>query len=346
LISTSDIQPFLERFLQGSCGLIDVRSPAEFAQGHIPGAVNLPILDNEERHIVGLTYKQEGNEKAVQKGFELVGKKFSDYISEAKKLALNKNIMVYCWRGGMRSNIMSWLLNLSGLHVTLLNGGYKSYRHWCLEELALPRKWIVLGGKTGVGKTEILLHLKTIGKHVVDLEGTAHHKGSAFGALGQKEQPTNEHFENLLALDISKFPPDIPIWIEDESPRIGAIKVPDALYAQMRRSITVAISRDVSIRRERILAEYGIFPVEVLAERTTQLKKRLGGDRLKIALEHLEQNNVAGWMEIMFLYYDKAYEHGIANHHEDEVIHFDFGHKISTQIAEELSLWQSEYFSK
>ncbi len=346
MIGNKDIQTFLEQLQQGNCGLIDARSPAEFAQGHIPGAVNLPILDNEERHIVGLTYKQEGNEKAVQKGFELVGKKFSDYISEAKKNAVNKNIMVYCWRGGMRSNIMSWLLNVSGLQVTLLTGGYKSYRHWSLEELASQRKWIVLGGKTGVGKTEILLHLKKTGRQVIDLEGRAHHKGSAFGALGQKEQPTNEHFENLLALDISKLDRALPIWIEDESPRIGAIKVPDALYAQMRKSITVAISRDVSIRKERILSEYGIFPVEVLAERTTQLKKRLGGDRLKIALDHLEQNNLAGWMEIMFLYYDKAYEHGIANHHEDDVIHFDFALKTSIQIAEELSHWQSEYFSK
>ena len=178
--------------------VLDVRSEGEYKQGHLPGAINVPLLNNEERKIVGTTYKQVGREAAVIKGFELVGHKFADYIKLVQKLSPSKKISVYCWRGGMRSNTMGWLLQLSGFNVTVLKGGYKTFRNWALETLKEERNVVILGGKTCTGKTELLKKLKEKGEQVIDLEQLACHKGSTFGSLGQDAQPSNEHFENIL----------------------------------------------------------------------------------------------------------------------------------------------------
>ncbi|MEI6815546.1 MAG: rhodanese-like domain-containing protein [Bacteroidota bacterium] len=151
----------LDKFLslaQSLC-IIDVRSPGEFAQGHIPNAINLPLLNNDERAIIGTTYKQLGKEMAVIKGFELVGHKFSDYIIKAKELAPNKKILIHCWRGGLRSNIMAWVLQTAGFKVQVLAGGYKTYRQWALNIFDQPRNVMILSGNTGTGKTDVLLTL-------------------------------------------------------------------------------------------------------------------------------------------------------------------------------------------
>jgi tRNA 2-selenouridine synthase len=286
--------------------LLDARSPKEFEHAHIPNAKNLPLLNNEERHVVGLTYKEHGHEAAVKRGFQLVGHKFADYINQASELAINKKVLVYCWRGGLRSNIIAWLLNMAGYDVVLLKSGYKRFRHLVLEEFAKPKKLMVISGKTGSGKTALLHELARKKENVIDLEGIANHKGSAFGSLGQPPQPSVEQFENLIAMQLAGFNSNT-IWLEDESVWIGRVKIPTEFFKQICDAPAVRIERSMEVRKELILKEYGCFAIADLKEKTTMLEKRLGGDRLKMALEFLDENNLDGWVQIMFQYYDKNY---------------------------------------
>jgi tRNA 2-selenouridine synthase len=291
--------------------VVDVRSEDEYKQGHIPNAVNLPLLNNQERAIVGTLYKQKGNREAVQKGFELTGGKFAEFIEQAKALSVNNTISVYCWRGGMRSNIMAWLFSTAGYEVNLLKGGYKVFRNFALQQLDIKRNYLILGGKTGSGKTEMLQHLKNQGEQVVDLEALAHHKGSAFGALGQAEQPSNEQFENNLFWELNWLSDSKTIWLENESRLIGKNKLPDALYEQMRNASVVEMLLPLELRVQRILAEYGTFPTETLANITRKIEKKLGNLRMNQAITHLQNNELKQWALMMLVYYDDFYAYGL-----------------------------------
>jgi tRNA 2-selenouridine synthase len=220
------------------------------------------------------------------------------------------DIMIYCWRGGMRSGILSWILALSGFANALLKGGYKSYRKHVLAELSRPRKYTVLGGRTGSGKTEVLQALAAT-VPVVDLEGLAHHKGSAFGHLGQRPQPSNEQFENLLEEKLSSLPAEATIWIENESRNIGSVKVPDQVYQDIRQSPAVELQRDRSGRLRRILHEYGVFDRVLLADATRKVRKRLGEVRMNEALAFLDGGDLPSWAGILLDYYDKSYDYGM-----------------------------------
>lgn len=289
--------------------VIDVRSPAEFNHAHFPNAVNLPLLNDEERKIIGITFKQEGREAAIIKGFELVGHKFSGFIKAALKIAPEKKILVYCWRGGLRSNILAWLLQTSGFRVTLLKGGYKSFRNWALATINESKKVIVIGGKTGCGKTEILNHLKKKSQQVIDLEKLASHRGSAFGSIGLPEQPSNEQFENLLALEWYDADENKILFLENESRRIGKIVIPQNVFELMRSANVIEISADKEQRTKRILDEYGKYGTEILIEKTKKIADKLGGLRLKEAIVYLENNQLENWCEMMLEYYDKQYTH-------------------------------------
>ena len=288
--------------------VLDARSPGEFAQGHLPGAVSFPLLNDEQRHIVGITYKEQGHQSAVIKGFELTGHLFAKYATDAIALADGREIFVYCWRGGLRSNVMSWVLRLAGLNVTLLTGGYKTYRQKCLELFAASHHLVLIAGKTGSGKSELLEVLSSIGESIIDLEGLANHKGSSFGGLGQLPQPTQEQFENLIGWHLYKQQ-EKKIWLEDESRFIGKVRIPDALYHQMAASGMVEIERTLDDRCERILVEYGHFPMEQLEERTTAITKRMGGDRVKESLDCLLAGDMKGWLLPLMDYYDRSYSH-------------------------------------
>ena len=178
--------------------LLDVRSPAEFEQGHIPGAINVALFTNEERARVGTIYKTQGKDEAVLEGLRIVGPKMASIVEQALELAPERKLKVHCWRGGMRSGSVGWLLRQAGFSVEVLNGGYKAYRQKVLQELANPFNFVVVGGPTGSGKTHVLKALQNSGEQVIDLEGLAHHRGSAFGHMGLEEQPSSEYFENLL----------------------------------------------------------------------------------------------------------------------------------------------------
>jgi tRNA 2-selenouridine synthase len=191
--------------------VIDVRSEGEYMQAHIPGAISLPLFNNDERKIVGTAYKQQSKQKAVKLGLEIFGKKMVGMIEFAEKLfeknedqEKSKTIVVHCWRGGMRSGGVSWLLDLYGFRVYTIVGGYKAFRQWAVKQFEKNYPLKILGGYTGSGKTGILQELKKKQQVVIDLENLAKHKGSAFGHLGMPSQPSQEMFENLFAIELKK----------------------------------------------------------------------------------------------------------------------------------------------
>jgi tRNA 2-selenouridine synthase len=290
--------------------LLDARSPSEFAHAHIPGAVNIPLMDDEQRRIVGTTYKHKGRNAAVLAGFDLVGPKFGDIVRTAQEKFPDKDVLVYCWRGGMRSAIMAWILGLAGFKVSVRKGGYKAYRASVLESFNEPRKVVVIGGKTGSGKTDVLKELSRLGEQVIDLEGLACHKGSSFGALGQPPQPSNEQFENLLSEKWRKADSTRPCWLENESRNIGRIKLPEQVYEAIRTSVVMEVELPTSLRMERIIRDYGSFDRAELIEATLRLTKKLGGQHAQAAVEALEAGNLKSWLEKLFVYYDKTYQHG------------------------------------
>ena len=339
-------EEFLQELREKNWLLLDVRSQKEFAQGHIPGAHNLPLLNDEHRRIVGTTYKQQGRDAAVQAGFDLVGPYFGDFVRQTKALSSHKTIYLYCWRGGMRSGIMDWVLGMAGFQVHVLKGGYKSFRNWAMQQFEIPRKAVILGGATGSGKTELLQNFRQQGQQVIDLEGLANHKGSSFGALGQKPQPTYEQFENELAVQWSSFDSEKIVWLENESRAIGQVKIPDSLFKVIQEAPLIDVEVPKAIRAQRILNEYGHFSSVELAECTARLKKRLGGLRTQQALTALEEKNYDEWVEILLEYYDNTYSFGNAERKNSKIVilemtpgetHFDFSKRILILTNEMLS---------
>ncbi|MEY3397773.1 MAG: hypothetical protein RL220_367 [Bacteroidota bacterium] len=316
--------------------VLDARSPGEYNAGHIPGALNLPLLNDEQRHIVGITYKKAGQKEAVKKGFELTGHEFSDKITRANELSNGRPILLYCWRGGLRSNILGWILSTAGLEINLLEGGYKAWRNNTIAEFSKPRKILVISGKTGTGKTELLHLLASRGEHIIDIESLCHHKGSSFGALGQPEQPTQEQFENIAGEVLSQIPEGTTLWIEDESRFLGRLRIPDAFFSQMSSSPLIVVDRPVEIRAQRILKEYGHFPIELLSERTMALSKRMGSEQASMASELLMSGDKSGWVMQLLRYYDKAYEHSTAQNEHVSRRQINFSHEDESAIAEEL----------
>jgi tRNA 2-selenouridine synthase len=296
--------------------IFDVRSPSEYHRGHIPCALNLPLFTDGERAEVGTLYKKKGKDVALLRGLDFFGPKMRLTVELAATYSRAKKTAIYCWRGGMRSAAVGWLLETAGFQVSVLAGGYKTYRRWALQQLTQPRRYVIIGGYTGSGKTWVLHAMRKMGEQVLDLEGLASHRGSTYGGLGLPTQPTQEHFENKLAYLLSSFG-DQPIWIEDESRMIGRLKIPDALFEQMSRAPLFVLQRSLTDRIHHLLAEYGHFPREELIEATRRIRKRLGDQRTTCAVSCLEEGNLAGWIEQALHYYDKAYHHSLkARQHE------------------------------
>ena len=313
-----DVIEFLK--LADNIPVIDVRSPSEFASGHIPQAINIPLFSDEERAIVGTLYKKSGREKAILKGIELTGPAMAGKLSEALKYGKGGKLLVHCWRGGMRSEAMAWLFSLGDIEIFVLEGGYKAYRNHILDALSEKRRMIILGGMTGSSKTYILRHLKQTGCQVIDLEGLACHKGSAFGALGEDPQPTTEHFANLLYDEWRKLDKNAPVWLEDESRNIGTVFMPESFYANMQASKTIVLMMTIQQRLPRLLNEYSKFESKMLSESVMKISKRLGGDNTKAALESISDGDFSKAIEITLQYYDKTYLHGISKKEKENVI--------------------------
>ncbi len=320
----------------GSYVWIDVRSESEFARAHIPGAVNLPLLNDDARAAVGTTYKHEGREAAVQLGLRLIGPHFETYYQSLLAIgkSSNKKILLYCWRGGLRSQIASTLVQWSGNPVCMIQGGYRSFRNWVFSTLETPRKYLIISGHTGTGKTEVLHRLREKGECVLDLEGLANHKGSALGGLGFPPQPKNEHFENLIATTLREFGTNQPIFVENESRMIGQCAVPMTLWIGMQSAPSIELVVDVETRIQRLLKEYAHFPLENLIEQTQKLRKRLGGQHEQAAIDALNQGDFKRWVEILLVYYDKSYTHFLEKHQiQSEKLSWDWNQIDSALLS-------------
>ena len=333
-------EDFLKNSSEGK--IIDVRTPAEFEKGHIPGAYNIPLFTNDQRAVVGTIYKKQGKEKAVIKGLEFVGPEMKNMVLRAKKISRGEPLYVHCWRGGMRSASMAWLFETAGMKCYTMQGGYKAYRrsfHELLENE--PWKFIVIAGPTGSGKTAILDELKKMGEQVLDLEGLAHHKGSAFGALGEEPQPTNEQFENDIHRDFRTFSPDRPVWVEGESRSIGRNFITDDLFNMLITADTVHIYPDFEYRVKRLVVDYAKYPKDELIHSFEKISKRLGGLRTKQAVEAVQSGNFDVAVRIGLEYYDKTYQHAIDNRTGRKIV-FEIGDDEPDGIAESL---REKYYS-
>lgn len=320
------IKDFLE--LSENRFRIDVRSPAEFGHAHMPGAYSLPLFTNDERKIVGTTYKQKSREDAIKIGLDMFGPKMRKMVEEVEAQVLakyengkgGKDVYVYCWRGGMRSAAVAWLLDLYGFTVYTLAGGYKAFRNYVLQTFEIPFAFRILGGYTGSGKTEVLNQMEKEGAATVDLEQLACHKGSAFGSFKMPPQPTQEMFENLLALELRKKYEtgngrltDQAIWLEDESQRIGNLNLPTPLWNTMRTAPLYFLEIPFEERLNHINDEYGACDREKLIEAVQRIRQRLGGLEAGNAISFLEEGRLRDAFSILLQYYDKRYLKGLHN---------------------------------
>lgn len=334
--------------------VLDVRSPGEYLHAHIPGAISLPLFSDEERKVVGTAYKQQSKQVAVKIGLKYFGVKMVEMVETVEALFkghqenttnqvskgslknstqptntnssteshfIPRTVLVHCWRGGMRSAGVAWLLDLYGYQVYTLQGGYKAYRGWVLAQFEKEYPIQILGGYTGSGKTEVLKVMAQQSASVIDLERLAGHKGSAFGNMGLPPQPSQEHFENKLANALFFAAQETnspqPIWMEDESQRIGTVNIPTVLYQQMRKKPVYFLEIPFDARLDYICLHYGKFPKEQLVNAVIRIKKRLGGLETKTAINALVEDDVRGCFSVLLQYYDKQYGKGLERNREN-----------------------------
>ena len=301
--------------------LIDLRSPSEFQRGAFPGAVSLPLLTDAEREQIGIRYKHGGRDAAIALGDRLV----SGDMRAARLAAWERTVdahpdaMLYCWRGGLRSEtVQQWLAD-TGRNVPRIRGGYRALRRFCIETLDLPREWIVVGGRTGVGKTEIVRQMP----NSIDLEALANHRGSAFGKR-RTPQPMPISFENALAVELLRRHP-MPAVVEDESRTIGRLAIPEPIYERMQASPIVLVESDQAARIDNIYREYiaeADDPEHLQPLFSTSLdniRRRLGGDRhrqvrssMRQAFEGGDADAHRAWIGMLLdWYYDPMYDYQI-----------------------------------
>lgn len=351
------VEEFL-RLRDAGLPLLDVRSPAEFQTAHVAGAQNLPLFSDEERARVGTAYAREGQEAASLLALRLVGGKLADMVEKARQLcpprpltpeaatllrdrspltdasvrptgqkspqteaapASPRHVLLHCWRGGLRSRSVGWLLESCGFTVHLLHGGYRAFRAHVRRELARPRPVLVLGGMTGCGKTDILHALADRGEQVIDLEGLARHRGSAFGAVALHEaQPGNEAFENSLFEQWRVLDPRRPVWLEDESRRIGHVTLCEEFFRHIDASPLLVVDLPLPLRIRRLVAIYGSAApgsppeasiVEALCAALQKLRRRLGSEACTRCCELVREGRLDEAAGRVLHYYDKCYAH-------------------------------------
>lgn len=293
--------------------IVDVRSPSEYEEDHLPGAVNLPVLSNQERDRIGTIYHQESTFKARREGAKEICRNVPNIIDEIDQRLDHRNhpLLLYCWRGGQRSQSLSIILDRIGYNVYRLEDGYKSYRkrvHQYFENEEWTSPLVTIYGLTGAGKTRLLKRLREAGHSVVDLEGAANHRGSAFGGIGLDEQPSQKLFERRLYQQIHRSEP--PIFLEGESRKIGRRTIPDPLFEDLIVSPRIWLETSIKNRVENITREYP-WPEcrEDLVQAVGNLKERLGAEMVEELQEKLRQNHLEDVIETLLTeYYDPAYE--------------------------------------
>ena len=326
--------------------LIDVRTTKEYEKGHIPKAFNIPLFTNEERAEVGTKYKQESRDTALVQALEFIAPKITDFLDELQKISPTKEILLYCWRGGLRSAGMAKLFEAEEYKTATLIKGYRAYRNYIRTSFEQKANIIILGGMTGTGKTDILREIENLGEQILDLEKIAHHKGSAFGSIGQDEQPTNEQFENNIFDCWNKFNLKKRIWIEDESQLIGKVSIPDPLFNQIRLNRVINIELAKEIRIERLVREYSNANIELLKQPIKSISKRLGGLNTKLAIESLEKGDFRNTADIVLTYYDKAYNYGLTIRKQQTVKTLKLEEDKPRRSAEKVIDFVKEIFDK
>lgn len=306
-----DSVPFHENLLDTHI-VVDVRTPLEYDEDHIPGAINVPLLTNEERVEIGTLYKQTGPHEARVRGLELTAHSFPAMVAEIGSAANGRPVLVYCWRGGLRSTTVTSILELTGFKAVQLQGGYKAFRHQVaayFEPFSPPGPLVVIHGMTGIGKTTFLLGLNELAFSRVDLEGLACHRGSAFGELGLTQVLTQKRFETMLWDAFRRLPPGKPVIVEGESKRIGKVSLPGNMYEVMQDSIKVWCDASLETRVRRLIAEYGRPDYrDGMAEALLRIKKRLGGEKYREIVGYLDRWELGPFMtELICQYYDKVY---------------------------------------
>lgn len=296
--------------------LIDVRSEGEFAEATIPGAVNIPIFENEERAAIGTLYHQAGPDHARRLGLKLIAPKLPQKISAVDQLAGDKNLAVFCWRGGQRSQFMAGMLDAMGYHVYRVIGGYKAYRQYVnayLDREELAQRAVVLHGLTGVGKTEVLTGLGERGLPVLDLEGLAVHRGSVYGKIGLAPSPSQKAFESSIVKFLTSIGEDSIFIVECESRRIGNLLVPSPLMTSIKKGIRILLYAPIEQRVERIHAVYASGPgsnIKELQMATASLDKRIGRARVETLNNMLAEGNFNPvFTYLLQSYYDPLYKY-------------------------------------
>jgi len=296
--------------------IIDVRSPSEYSQGHLPGAINIPLFPDSERQIIGKSYKKESRKKAIFYGLKVTvpnTTKFLEIILQTTNKNENgrRSLRIYCWRGGMRSRAFAWLARTIGINTYLLKGGYKNYRKWVLNQFEADLPIRLLGGKTGTRKTDLLKQIDNENIYIIDLEGIANHRGSSFGSLGMGRQPSTQQFENTLAESIDSFYESnaIEIWLEAESSNLGKCRIPNSLYTKMKKAPILEIIKTKHERIENLVNVYSQNSQNELIEAVNRISKRLGPERTKKALDAIKEREWSKACKAMLDYYDRCYEY-------------------------------------
>lgn len=353
--------------------LLDARSPAEFTRGHMPGARNLPVLDDEARAAVGTAHARSGAEGAVHVALTLVGPQLTGTLAKARRLfqehlatlpaELNpsaqspippvtadslrksRDILIHCWRGGMRSASLAWLLETGGFTVHILQGGYRAYRTLVREELARPKPVLVLGGMTGSGKTDILKELAARGSQVIDLEGLAGHRGSAFGAVGLPEQQGSEAVENALHEQWRRLNPHRVVWLEDEDRRIGGVALRDEFFEHLYTGLVVLVDVPLAVRVDRLLREYtGKDDSATLMACVKRLRRRLGDELTTRCLGDIAGQRYREAVTDILAYYDKLYARQLAKHNRPEIFRLQLADGDSAAAARQLAAMETALF--
>jgi tRNA 2-selenouridine synthase len=328
----------ITEFLHKGCSLpiIDVRSPAEFEHGHFPAAVNLPLFTNEERSIVGTLYLQKGSSQAMMKGLELIGPKMKEFASLAIGIAPGREALLHCWRGGMRSNSIAWLLNTLGIKTSTLEGGYKSYRRYVRDFFKKPLNLLVIGGMTGSGKTAVLEAIESKKKQVVNLERIAMHKGSVFGGIGLSPQLTTEQFENDLFTSMMQLNPKDVVYIEDESLAIGRVFIPRPLYEQMSSARFINLTVPLNRRVLQLVETYAGGDPELLISGVKHIEKRLGLENTAMVINCINTGKMEKAVELVLRYYDKVYTRSMGLHKRKETIEIVVNNENAFEIANKI----------
>lgn len=297
--------------------IIDARSPREFEEDHIPGAINLPVVDNEEYAEVGTLHRTDpmaAYQIGVCYSLKNIARHLQEHVSGYNR---KSRILVYCFRGGKRSRLWFDALDTIGYKVEKLKGGWKGYRRWVNEQMqTVPGnyRYIVLSGPTGCGKTRLLSALETAGAQVLDLEAVAVHRGSVIGAVPGKQQPSQKLFDSVLLRQLSEYDPSRPIWVEAESKKIGERQLPDALLAAMRNGLTISIDAPMPQRVQLWREDYRHFEEDPVAliERLAFLRPLIGGEEFAQWQALAESGQVLALFErLMRNHYDPTYRRSI-----------------------------------